>query len=70
MIGASVMKELSTFFIVIDQALRSRGAGGSSALPKFSVNVPFFSKSDVLDVSFLKEVIENVNGNQYSTRVS
>ena len=51
---------------------KRRGGGGggeSSALPKFSANVPFFSKS-FLNVSFLKEVIKNVHENQYSTRVS
>ena len=36
--------------------------------PKFSVNVPFFSKSP-LRVSFLKEVTKNVLENRYFTQV-
>ena len=48
------------------QTLRSRGV---ICPPKFSANVPFFSKSP-LNVFFLKEVIKNVHENQYSARVS
>ena len=55
--------------MAILQALQSRGLGGRLPTPpKFSVNVPFFSKSP-LNVSFLKEVIKNVHENQYTSKL-
>ena len=48
---------------------RCVGCEELSAPPKFSMDIPLFSKSS-LNVLFSKDVTKNVHENHYSTRVS
>ena len=49
--------------------IRCVGCEELSAPPKFSVDIPLFSRSS-LNVLFSKDVTKNVHENHYSTRVS